>query len=113
SRADDGHVRVGCQGGGTPRPEGACGDDPGRRMRTDELVAMLATGAGAVAPNAAARRYAIAVGVGALAAALLLALLLGVRRDLAAAVLLPMFWVKLAFVACLAAASLLAVLRLS
>ncbi len=82
-------------------------------MRTDDLVAMLATGAGAVAPNAAARRYVAALGWGALGAALLMATLLGLRPDLAAAVLLPMFWVKLAFVACLAAASLLAALRLS
>lgn len=82
-------------------------------MRTDDLVAMLATGAGAVAPNAAARRYAAGIGWGALGAALLMVMLLGVRADLAAAVLLPMFWVKLAFVACLAAGSLLAVLRLS
>jgi hypothetical protein len=82
-------------------------------MRTDDLVAMLATGAGAVEPNAAARRYATAIAWGALGAALLLAILLGVRHDLGIAVLLPMFWVKLAFVACLAAASLLAVLRLS
>lgn len=82
-------------------------------MRTDDLVAMLATGAGAVAPNAAARRYAAALGWGALGAALLMATLLGLRPDLAAAVPLPMFWVKLAFVACLAAASLLAALRLA
>jgi hypothetical protein len=82
-------------------------------MRTDDLVAMLATGTGAVAPNAAARRYAAALGLGMLGAALLLGLLLGVRRDLGLVVLLPMFWIKLAFVACLAAASLLAVLRLS
>ncbi len=82
-------------------------------MRTDDLVAMLATGASAVAPNAAARRYASALGLGMLGAGLLLAILLGVRRDLGTAVLLPMFWVKLVFVACLAAASLLAVLRLS
>lgn len=82
-------------------------------MKTDDLVAMLATGAGAVAPHAAARRYAIAIPWGALGALLLLATLLGVRRDLGAAVLLPMFWVKVAFVACLAAASWLAVLRLS
>jgi len=82
-------------------------------MRTDDLVTMLATGVEAVKPNAAARRYATAIGWGALGAALLLAILLGVRRDLGVAVLLPMFWVKLAFVACLAAGSLLAVLRLS
>jgi hypothetical protein len=82
-------------------------------MKTDDLVAMLATGAGAVAPRAAVRRYAIAIPWGALVALLLMATLLGVRRDLGAAVLLPMFWVKVAFVACLAAASWLAVLRLS
>lgn len=82
-------------------------------MRTDDLVTMLATGAGAVPPNQAARRYATAVGWGALGAVLLMATLLGVRPDLATAVLLPMFWVKLAFVACLAAAGLLAALRLS
>ena len=82
-------------------------------MRTDELVAMLASGAGAVQPNQALRRYAIAVGWGALGAALLMVALIGPRPDLGAAALLPMFWVKVAFVACLAAASLLVALRLS
>ena len=82
-------------------------------MRTDDLVTMLATGDGAVAPNAAERRYAAAIGWGMLGAALLMGSLLGVRPDLRLAALLPMFWVKLAFVACLAASSLLAVLRLS
>ena len=82
-------------------------------MKTGDLVTMLATGAGAVPPNQAARRYAAAVGFGALGAALLMAVLLGPRHDLATAVLLPMFWVKLAFVAAFAAASLLAALRLS
>ena len=42
-----------------------------------------------------------------------MAILLGVRSDLAAAVLLPMFWVKLAFPACLAAGALFAAGRLS
>ena len=82
-------------------------------MRTDDLVAMLATGAVAVEPHAAARRYATAIGGGALIAAFLMASLLGVRPDLAAAVRLPMFWVKIAFVACLTAVSLIAALRLS
>ncbi len=82
-------------------------------MRTDDLVTMLATGAGAVQPNQAARRYAGAISWGFLGAALLMAMLLGPRADLARAVLLPMFWVKLAFVAGLAAASLFAALRLS
>ena len=82
-------------------------------MKTHDLVVMLATGAGEVAPNAARRHFAVALGCGALGAAVLMGILLGVRHDLGAAVLLPMFWVKFAFVACLAAASLLAVLRLS
>ncbi len=82
-------------------------------MKTDDLITLLATGAGAVQPNAAARRYAIALGWGVLGAVLLMAMLLGVRHDLAKAVLLPMFWVKIAFVACLAAAGLFTILRLS
>ncbi len=82
-------------------------------MRTDDLVTMLARGAGAVQPNQAARRYAIAIAWGALGAALLMAPLLGVRPDLAAAALQPILWVKFAFTGSLAAASLLAVLRLS
>ncbi len=62
-------------------------------MRTDDLVTMLATGAGAVQPNQAARRYAMPVIWGLLGAALLMAMLLGLRPDLASAVvLLPMFW---------------------
>ncbi len=82
-------------------------------MKTDDLVTLLATGAEAVAPAAAARRYRIAIAWGALGALLLMLMLLGVRRDLGAALLLPMFWVKLAFVAGIAAAGLAAVLRLS
>lgn len=82
-------------------------------MRTDDLVTMLATGAGAVQPNQAARRYATALVCGASGAALLMVILLGPRPDLAAAFLQPMFWVKIAFVASFATASLLAALRLS
>lgn len=82
-------------------------------MRTDELVSLLATGAGAVRPNQAARRYAAAVGWGVLGAALLMITLLGPRHDLGKTILLPMFWVKFGFVACLAVAGLLAALRLS
>jgi hypothetical protein len=82
-------------------------------MRTDDLVTLLATGAGAVQPHQVARRYAVAIGWGALGAALLMAALLGPRHDLAAAALLPTFWIKAAFVTSFAAASLLAALRLS
>jgi len=82
-------------------------------MRTEDLVTMLAKGAGVVQPNQAARRYAAAIAWGASGAALLMVILLRPRPDLAAAMLLPMFWVKIAFVTSFAAASLLAALRLS
>jgi hypothetical protein len=74
---------------------------------------MLARGADAVEPDALRRRYAIALGWGAFAATLLMAILLGVRPDLAEAARVPMFWVKVAFPAALLAGALLAVLRLS
>lgn len=82
-------------------------------MRTDELIGMLARGAQPVDPHAAARRYAAAIGWGGLGAIVLMVTLLGVRPDIARAVWLPMFWVKLAFAASLAAASLALTLRLS
>lgn len=82
-------------------------------MKTDELISMLARGAEAVEPDALRRRYATALGWGAFGATLLMAILLGVRPDLAEATRLPMFWVKLAFPVALLATALLAVLRLS
>jgi hypothetical protein len=74
---------------------------------------MLAAGAGAVEPHSAARRYATAIGWGALGATLLMAIMLGVRHDIAHAILLPMFWVKLGYTLSLAVAGVLVVARLS
>lgn len=82
-------------------------------MKTDDFVTMLATGAGAVRPNQAVRRYAIGVGSGTLGAAVLMAMLLGPRPDLGSAVSLPMFWVKTAFVVSFAAVNLLPAWRLA
>ena len=82
-------------------------------MKTEDLITMLATGAGAVEAPANAQRYAVAIGWGAAGASLLMFTLLQVRHDLGQAVLLPMFWVKIGFVSCLAAGSLFAALRLS
>jgi hypothetical protein len=82
-------------------------------MKTDELITMLARGADPVAPGAVRYRYSAALGWGAFGATLMMAILLGVRADLAQAAWLPMFWVKLAFPAALFAAALAAVLRLS
>ncbi len=82
-------------------------------MKTDDLISLLATGAGAVEPRAVERRYAKAMAGGALAALLLMLSMLSVRPDLADAVRLPMFWIKIGFVASLVAASLFAALRLA
>jgi hypothetical protein len=82
-------------------------------MKTDDLVTLLATGAGAIEANAVGRRYATALGWGAFGAMLLMAITLGARPDLGDALRLPMFWVKLAFPASLAVAGLLAALRLA
>ena len=82
-------------------------------MKTDELVTLLATGAGAVEPDATARLYATALGWGAFGATLLMAILLRVRPDIDAAARLPMFWIKLAFPASVVVGSLFAASRLS
>jgi hypothetical protein len=82
-------------------------------MRTDDLTLMLATGAVAVQPNIAARRYATALALGAAGAMLMMVMLLGVRADLEQAIFLPKFWIKLGYVACMAVGSLLLAERLS
>jgi len=82
-------------------------------MKTDDLIAMLARDGGAVPPRVWRQRYLLALAAGLAGAMLLMLPLLGIRPDIAAAVYLPMFWVKLAFPAALAAGALLAALRLS
>lgn len=82
-------------------------------MRTDELIARLARGAGAVEPNAVARRYGTAIGWGGFGATLVMALFLGVRPDLREAISLPMFWIKLVFPGALFAIALLLAARLA
>lgn len=82
-------------------------------MKTDDLIALLASGPVAVEANAVRRRYAMAFGWGAFGATLLMALALGVRPDLAGAVRLPMFWGKLLFPAVLLGGALWVTLRLA
>ena len=82
-------------------------------MKTDDLIAMLASSAGAVEQNAVARRYGTALGWGALGATLVMAIMLGVRQDIYEVARQPMFWIKLAFPAALAFGSLVAAARLS
>jgi len=82
-------------------------------MKTDDLINLLATGAGAVEPHAAERRYAKAMVGGAIGALAVMLSILRIRPDLAEAALLPMFWLKIGFVASLVVAGLFAALRLS
>lgn len=82
-------------------------------MKTEDLISMLATRAQPVEPNAVQRRYWSALGWGAFGATLLMAIWLGVRRDIAIASLLPMFWVKLAFPGVLLGGALMAAQSLS
>ena len=65
-------------------------------MKTDDLIAMLATNAAPVETGVVRRRYAVALGLGLAGAVALLLPILGLRPDLAQAVFLPMFWVKFA-----------------
>ncbi|RJG14646.1 DUF1109 domain-containing protein [Massilia cavernae] len=82
-------------------------------MKTDELAALLANDAGAVAPDATARRFTAALGWGLCGTALAMAIVMGVRPDIAEAVTLPMFWMKLAFPASIAIAACYAAARLA
>lgn len=66
-------------------------------MKTDELIALLATGAGPVEPEFASRRFSMSLGWGVSATILAMAIMLGVRPDIGEAVSKPMFWLKLGF----------------
>ncbi|MFL6719029.1 MAG: NrsF family protein [Burkholderiaceae bacterium] len=81
-------------------------------MKTDDLITMLAKGP---APTAqpGTKRFALALGWGMFGATLLMALLLGVRADLAGALAMPMFWAKLSFPAVAALAALQLARRLA
>jgi hypothetical protein len=82
-------------------------------MKTDDLVRMLATGEVAVESGRIVQRYGFAVAAGTACAVALMATALGPRHDLAQAVLLPMFWVKLTFVASMAALGVIGAYRVS
>lgn len=81
-------------------------------MKTDDLVALLATGTAAVDAREARRRALAGLAAGTLAAAAVMFAWLGVNpflRDLPG---LPMFWVREAFCAVLAVGGALVVARL-
>lgn len=80
-------------------------------MRTDDLIDALASDTGPTA--APPRRLALVVGLGALAALLLVLNWLHMRHDLMPAMRGGMFWMKALYTALLGAAGYLAVERLS
>ena len=82
-------------------------------MKTDDLVAMLATGATAAPRRAAGRRLALALTAGLPLSFAILFTEYGLRRDLVQAMFWPMFWVKVLFPLCIAAAAFVAVQRLA
>lgn len=82
-------------------------------MKTDDLVAMLANGPVAAPRRAASRRLGLAVLVGLPLSFLILLSEYGLRRDLVQAMFWPMFWVKVLFPLCIAAAGFVAVQRLA
>ncbi|MCM2495032.1 DUF1109 domain-containing protein [Burkholderia glumae] len=82
-------------------------------MKTDDLISMLATGVTPADPRLPARRFATALAIGAAGALLLMAALLGVRRDLAEVALTPLFWAKLALPLALAIGALATLARLA
>jgi hypothetical protein len=75
-------------------------------MKTDDLVAMLATGTGAMDAGTVRRRFAAALACGATGAIFFLAVFLGINQSIAQIAQAPMFWTKLAYCAALAAAAL-------
>jgi hypothetical protein len=82
-------------------------------MKTDELIAALARGGGAVDPRQPLRRLLWASLVGVAAAVPIMMWQLGINPDLAADARMPMFWVKWGFVGVLLAATAVLVARVA
>ncbi|SAL53087.1 hypothetical protein AWB69_05551 [Caballeronia udeis] len=82
-------------------------------MKTEDLISLLSTGVTPVDPRVSARRFGRAIGLGALGALVLMAVIFGVRPDIAVVSRTPIFWAKFAFPTTLAAAALFLALRLA
>lgn len=82
-------------------------------MKTDDLIAMLASGVSPVDAHATRKRFQSALTWGVLGALGVMLSGYGVRQDLAQAAALPTFWVKLAFPLAIAIPAMLLTLRLS
>lgn len=82
-------------------------------MKTDELIALLAADTVQVAQRGTAWPLGLAVVSGLVLAAIGMQLVLGVRADLAQAVLAPMFWMKVIVPAAVAVAGFATLTRLA
>jgi hypothetical protein len=82
-------------------------------MKTEDFISILATGAAPVNSTAVASRFAWGLGCGLMGAILLMALVFGVRNDIAQAATLPMFWAKVLVPAMGALTALPLTMRLS
>ena len=82
-------------------------------MKTDDLISLLAADTAAVPRRAASRQMAIAMAVGVSLAILTMLLTMGTRPDLAQAIRLPMFWMKVLFPAAVACAGFATLARLA
>jgi hypothetical protein len=81
-------------------------------MKTDDLIAMLATNAEPASYRVGRDKLFAAAGLGTLGAFVLMYFSLGLRPDLGQAVALPMFWVKLGFPAVVAIFATLSLVRI-
>lgn len=82
-------------------------------MKTDDLIAMLATGVAPVDPHLVAKRFATGLLLGGAGALALMLMGYGIRPDLAQAAQAPMLWVKLGFAFVIAVSSLVLTERLA
>ena len=82
-------------------------------MKTDDLIFLLAADAARVPRRAASRQIAIAMAVGIALAILTMLLTMGIRPDLAQAIRLPMFWIKVLLPAAVACAGFVTLVRLA
>lgn len=82
-------------------------------MKTDDLIALLAADTAPVRRAAASKQLAIGMALGIPLAILTMLLTLGTRPDLAQAMLLPMFWMKVLFPAAVACAGFATLTRLA
>ena len=81
-------------------------------MKTDELIAMMASGLAPVDRRRPLRQMVQALTLGAVLSLLLMLKIYGLRPDLGVMLEVPMFWIKLAFPSALAVGAMLVLRRL-